>query len=169
MKVMIRPVKVEDSEAINEIRRMHGVMENMLAMKSERVDKTKKRTENIGEDEHLMVAEIDESGAKKVVALAGLHVNSSPRLRHSGSIGIGVHTDYQGIGIGKMIMNELLDIADNWLMLVRVELGVYTDNERAINLYKSLGFEIEGTKKYAAIRSGEYVDEYIMGRYRYGR
>lgn len=169
MNIIIRPVRIEDSEDINEMRRMNGVMENMLAMKSERVEKTKKRTESIGTDEHLMVAEIEDNEKKKVVALGGLNINSSPRLRHSGSIGIGVHADYQGMGIGKMLMKELLDIADNWLMLVRVELGVYTDNERAINLYKSLGFEIEGTKKYAAIRNGKYVDEYMMGRYRYDR
>jgi putative acetyltransferase len=62
-------------------------------------------------------------------------------------------------------MTSLLDIADNWLMLVRVELGVFTDNEKAINLYKSLGFEIEDGKKYAVIRNGKYEYGYIMARY----
>lgn len=69
------------------------------------------------------------------------------------------------MGIGKKLLEEILDIADNWLMLVRVELGVYTDNEKAIGLYKSLGFEKEGIKKYSAIRNGKYVDEYMMARY----
>ena len=50
-------------------------------------------------------------------------------------------------------------------MLVRLELGVYKDNEKAIKLYESLGFEKEGVKKYSAIKNGEYVDEIIMGRY----
>lgn len=50
-------------------------------------------------------------------------------------------------------------------MLVRLELGVFIDNERAINLYKSLGFVIEGTKKHAIIRNGKYEDEHIMARY----
>lgn len=50
-------------------------------------------------------------------------------------------------------------------MLVRLELGVYFDNEKALKLYKSLGFEEEGLKKYSAIRNGKYVDEIIMGRY----
>jgi len=77
-----------------------------------------------------------------------------------------VHKDYQGMGIGKALLKEVLDLADNWLKLVRVELSVFVDNERAINLYKSLGFQIEGTKKYAAIKNGEYADEYVMARYK---
>ena len=35
-------------------------------------------------------------------------------------------------------MESLLDIADNWLILKRVELSVFTDNERAVRLYEKL-------------------------------
>jgi putative acetyltransferase len=44
-------------------------------------------------------------------------------------------------------MENILDLADNWLMLVRIELDVIEDNERAIHLYRSFGFEVEGRKK----------------------
>jgi putative acetyltransferase len=75
-----------------------------------------------------------------------------------------VHKDYQGQGIGKKLLETLLDIADNWLMLVRVELDVYTDNERAINLYKKYGFEPEGIQRKSAIRNGKYIDALMMAR-----
>jgi putative acetyltransferase len=61
-------------------------------------------------------------------------------------------------------MTAILDLADGWLMLKRVELCVFTDNERAIALYRSMGFVVEGTKKYAAARGGTYADEYLMAR-----
>lgn len=166
MNYSIRPVRLEDAPHVNRIRIMDGVRENMLAIPSERLNKTEDFIKGLDENAHLFVAELEENGTKKVIGLVGLHVNTNPRLRHSGSIGIMVDKDYQGMGIGRALMEKALDIADNWLMLVRVELGVYTDNEKAINLYKSLGFEIEGTKKYAAIRNGKYADEYIMARYR---
>ena len=51
-------------------------------------------------------------------------------------------------------------------MLKRVELSVFTDNERAVRLYESLGFVVEGTERFAAIRDGRYADEYLMARYR---
>jgi len=62
-------------------------------------------------------------------------------------------------------MENILDLADNWLVLVRIELDVTTDNERAISLYQSFGFEVEGKKKYAIIKDGKYADLIIMARY----
>jgi putative acetyltransferase len=62
-------------------------------------------------------------------------------------------------------MESILDLADNWLMLVRIELDVTEDNERAINLYRSFGFEIEGKKKYSIIKNGKYADLFMMARY----
>ena len=76
-----------------------------------------------------------------------------------------VRTEYQGQGIGRRLMENLLELADNWLMLVRIELEVTTDNERAITLYQSFGFEVEGKKKYAIIKDGKYADLLLMGRY----
>ena len=54
---------------------------------------------------------------------------------------------------------------DNWLMLKRVEISVFTDNGRAVRLYESLGFVVEGTKRYAAVKNGIHADEYLMARY----
>jgi len=73
------------------------------------------------------------------------------------------------MGVGTALMKALLDIADNWLMLVRVELTVFEDNERAIHLYEKLGFEKEGLMRLAAIslaaiRNGKYENQYIMAR-----
>ena len=62
----------------------------------------------------------------------------------------------------------VLDLADNWLMLVRVELTVFADNERAIHLYEKLGFEKEGLKRMTTVRDGKYADEYMMARIRPG-
>ncbi len=65
---------------------------------------------------------------------------------------------------GDALLNEILDLADHWLMLVRVELEVFSDNEGAIRLYESLGFQKEGLKRMATVRGGRYVDEYLMAR-----
>ena len=62
-----------------------------------------------------------------------------PRRRHAGGLGIMVRTDCQGQGIGTALLEAVLDLADNWLMLRRVELEVYADNGGAIRLYRALG------------------------------
>lgn len=162
----IRSVRIEDAPAINEMRRMDGVRENTLGLFSERISRSEDFIKSLSENEHLLVAEVEENGIKKCVGLVGLHINRNPRLRHSASIGIMVHAGYHGKGIGTALLKKILDLADNWLMLVRVELTVFVENEGAVKLYKSLGFEIEGIKKYAAIRNGKYADEYLMARYK---
>ena len=167
MEIFIRPIRPEDAAAVNEIRRMRGVMENLLSIPSERIKKSEDYITNSDADTHQFVAVAkDGDGNEKVIGCAGLQVYANPRLRHSGVVAIMVHKDYQGKGAGQKLMEALLDVADNWLMLVRVELGVYTDNERAINLYKKMGFESEGVRHKAAIRNGQYVNEYMMARIR---
>ncbi len=161
----IRPIKIEDAPYINEMRRMDGVRENTLGIISERLIKSEDFIKGLSENEHMLVAEVEENGMKKVVGVIGLHVSRNPRLRHSADIGIMVNTDYQGKGIGTALFKKIIDIADNWLMLVRLELTVFVDNYKALKLYQSLGFQIEGTKKYSAIRNGVYADEYLMARY----
>ncbi len=165
MDFIIRPVKIEDAIFINKIRREDGVRENIMGIISERVTRTQSFISGLTDNDHMLVAEVEKDSVKTVVGVANLSVNRSNRVRHSGSIGLMVGKEHHGMGIGRALMMNLIDLSDKWLMLVRVELGVLTDNEKAINLYKSLGFEIEGTKKYAIVRNGKYEDEYLMGRY----
>jgi L-phenylalanine/L-methionine N-acetyltransferase len=88
------------------------------------------------------------------------------RSAHVGSIGMCVHDDFHGRGIGSAMLAALVDAADNWLDLKRLELRVYVDNAPAIRLYSNFGFEVEGTLRADAFRAGVYVDSHIMGRIR---
>ena len=88
------------------------------------------------------------------------------RRSHAGSIGMAVHDAYAGRGAGTALMAAVVDLADNWLNLKRLELNVYTDNARAIALYERFGFEREGRMRAYAWRNGEYVDSLAMARLR---
>lgn len=81
-----------------------------------------------------------------------------------GHMGMGVHDDWQGKGVGTALMEAATDFADKWLNLLRLELMVYTDNQPGIRLYKKFGFEIEGRLRQVAFRDGQYVDVFYMGR-----
>ena len=48
--------------------------------------------------------------------------------------------------------------------MLRIELGVYADNSRAIALYERFGFVHEGRHRGHALRDGEYVDTLTMAR-----
>ena len=40
----------------------------------------------------------------------------------------------------------MIDLAENWLGLTRIELTVYADNASAIALYKKFNFEVEASR-----------------------
>ena len=64
---------------------------------------------------------------------------NKPRRKHAGAIGICVHEEWQGKGVGTVLMRAIVDLADNWLNLTRLELEVFADNEAAIHLYERFG------------------------------
>jgi ribosomal-protein-alanine N-acetyltransferase len=71
---------------------------------------------------------------------------------------IGVDPAYQGRGIGRRILDELLNIAADSV----VHLEVRTDNAPAIALYRSVGFTEVGLRKRYYRISG--ADAYTMRR-----
>lgn len=162
MEIEIRPVICSDAAEMSRLRRTSGVYENTLGLPSARLEESEKVLAGLGSNDFLFAALVDGTFA----GYAGLRVESHPRMSHSGSVGILVDVPFQNKGVGKKLLEQLLDIADNWVMLVRVELTVFTDNERAIRLYQKMGFIEEGIKRFAVKRAGKYADEYIMARYR---
>ena len=90
----------------------------------------------------------------EVIASGGIH-----------GLGICVAAQRQKQGVGSEMMRRLLDWSDNWAGYLRIELNVYTDNERAIALYRRFGFEMEGTHRAHALRDGVYVDTHAMARF----
>ncbi len=110
----------------------------------------------------LLVA-VNEGGA--LVGGAGLHpVGASPRRHHAMSLGMQVQPAWQRQGVGSLLLKSLVDIADNWLGLLRLELDVYADNAKAQALYTRFGFVAEGLHRCHALRDGVYVDTVSMAR-----
>lgn len=100
----------------------------------------------------------------RLVASAGLHPNAAVRRRHAWMLGISVAGEWQGRGVGDLLMGVLCTYADNWLAALRIELHVYADNARAIDLYRKHGFVLEGTHRAYSLRNGAYEDTLAMAR-----
>ncbi|MBK8527083.1 MAG: GNAT family N-acetyltransferase [Rubrivivax sp.] len=114
-----------------------------------------------GRTDIVLVAE----RAGRMVGSAGLHpAGAALRRRHAAMLGISVAAEAQGQGVGRTLIQALCDYADRWAQILRIELTVFTDNEGAIKLYRSLGFEHEGTHRAYALRNGEFVDAHCMAR-----
>jgi ribosomal protein S18 acetylase RimI-like enzyme len=85
------------------------------------------------------------------------------RTRHAGEFGITVVRECHGVGLGRRLMEMLIEWARRGGIVRKINLLVRTDNSRAIALYVSLGFEIEGRKRRDMMIDGEYHDAFFMG------
>ena len=90
-------------------------------------------------------------------------VGMSPsRYQHRVSMGIALYQRFTGMGIGKAMTEHLIKISKE-KGIEQIELEVLAHNDRAISLYKKLGFEVMGTlpnnMKY---KDGTYADAYWM-------
>lgn len=161
-RIVVRGAEPEDVPAITEILNCPGVVYGTLQLPYRSVAERRRRGTDHDPDVHRLVAEVD----GRVVGTLGLHVERHARRRHVGSIGMAVHDEFQGRGVGTALMAAMIDLADNWLGLHRVELTVYADNAAAIHLYEKFGFVVEGRFVDYAFRAGQYVDALAMARLR---
>ena len=94
----------------------------------------------------------------KVVGYAGISRLGRKRPYEYEIHTIGVDSAYQGQGIGRRMMNDLLEYASGGTVFLEVR----TDNEAAIALYESLGFVNVGMRRRYYRASG--ADAYTMRR-----
>ena len=119
-------------------------------------------TSNINYDEVLaIVAVVEKKSGQRIIGSASLKFHPQEALKHKAELGITVHDDYQNMGIGTALLKHLIGIA-RMKKLKKIYLNVSTANDRAINLYKKAGFEVEGKLCKESCINGEYRDEYRM-------
>ncbi len=161
-KVKIRAFEIKDWEDVAELILMPNCRWETLQMPYQSRDVRHKLEKSLP-DLHRLVAVINDEQKQKVVGIISLH-NFSGRRTHVGQLSMFVHDDYQNQGIGSQLVEAVIDLAENWLNLKRLELTVNTDNKSAIHLYEKSGFVIEGTLRKNAFRAGSYIDGYAMAR-----
>jgi putative acetyltransferase len=159
--VVIRPMQPEDLPGIAEMARLPGCIYNTLRLPFDSDARLHARFQQRSPADMLLVAAL----GGRVAGQIGLRPDVG-RRSHAGELGMMVRDDCQGRGIGRKLLAAVVDLADNWLRLERLELGVFHDNDRAVALYESFGFEREGVLRAYAFRDGAYVDSIAMARLR---
>jgi putative acetyltransferase len=161
--IVIRRVEPEDYRGLQRILEQPLAIFGTLQVPYPSAQMWRRRLERQAANHYGLVACTRET---IVGSLALVVPERSPRRSHVGEIGLSVHDQWHGRGIGTALVRAAVELADRWLNLRRLELTVFTDNERALRLYKKFGFEIEGLLRRYAFRDGAFVDAYLMARLR---
>ncbi|MEZ0309163.1 MAG: GNAT family N-acetyltransferase, partial [Ramlibacter sp.] len=141
--IVIRSAEPEDAHAISALLGQEGVYEGLLQSPDA---PNASRLEFLQKVEPFSCKLVAVNGGE-IVGSAGLHVPMGLRRMHTRMLGLGVSPAWQGRGVGRRLLARLLDWSDNWAGVLRVELHVHADNDRAMALYKSMGFVEEGRHK----------------------
>lgn len=77
-------------------------------------------------------------------------------------LGADIHKDHRGKGHAKHMWNEMLAYCFNTLQLHRVSLSTADYNAVAHNVYKTVGFVVEGRMVESLYRDGVFCDQICM-------
>lgn len=160
--IVIRPPQAGDEAGLHATAILPQVAQTIIRLPSTELESLRQRLANPPTGIHTFHA--IHNG--RAIGWVSLFQDQNPRQMHTAGLGIGIHPDYWGIGLGTKLMETILDFADNWLNLKRVDLEVNTDNPAAIRLYEKLGFVHEGTKRMHVYGNGRWADSHVMARLR---
>ncbi len=164
----IRPVMDGDAESIHRIN--STVVEgHIMRIANYRFADAERFIKELTLFDHMLVLET-ETEPHEICAAVLVQVDPQIFLRRLATLHIIVDPKWQGQGLGKLLMKTALDMADNELMMERVEVEIPTDNVNALKLCKSTGFKVEGiAKDWMKARDGRFVDAYLMAHCKYAK
>ena len=84
--------------------------------------------------ERVRVAIVD----GKPVGVVNIIKNKHIALNHIGEMGLSIIKEYRSLGIGRALMEDILRISAGWVKIACLE--VFSENTKAYDLYKKLGF-----------------------------
>jgi ribosomal protein S18 acetylase RimI-like enzyme len=123
---------------------------------------TKYLASRLGEIEGKKAVHLLVFHANRLIGAAEVHALTKTE-KHVGILGITVAKDSRGDGLGKLLMELIVQEAEKELPDLKiVTLEVYATNEIAQNLYKKIGFVKYGKLPNGVMRSGTFEDKLMM-------
>jgi RimJ/RimL family protein N-acetyltransferase len=107
-------------------------------------------------------AELVAVEGNRVVGHLNVSREESPATQHVASLGMSVVPDRRGHGVGTALLEACIEWAKTF-GVEKLALSVYPDKERALVLYRKLGFVEEGRLTGHSKKSIGYRDEIVMG------
>ncbi|MDR4902079.1 GNAT family N-acetyltransferase [Bacillus mycoides] len=163
----VRSAVQTDAEQLSEIRvQIDGETENMDREAGEGfIDKIgfqkiiKTDSEEI--KNLFLVAEVH----NQIVGFSRCEGSKLKRLAHKVEFGVCILREFWGYGMGKSLLQQSIQWADE-NEVKKISLQVLEKNEKAIQLYKKLGLEVEGIlKNDKKLSDGKYYNTVVMGRF----
>lgn len=105
----------------------------------------------------LLLAKLD----GQIVGMLDFKVGARRRIAHHGVLALALVPESVGLGLGRLMMNELIQWAKQNSRVEALRLEVHAKNIPAIALYEKLGFIVEGRQVRGVKFDNETYDDVI--------
>jgi RimJ/RimL family protein N-acetyltransferase len=162
-QVVLRSPRWEDLDDLLElinslVDERANIVRDKRVSRDEEIDWLSRALARMEKDEiFYLVAEAD----GKVIANSEICRRTGGYEQHVGVVGIAIREGFRDLGIGTEMMNALITQGQTMGLSV-LELSVFANNERAIHVYKEVGFAETGRVPRKFFKEGKYIDEIIM-------
>lgn len=169
-KVSIRPVKLRDAAALNQLTRSIANEGRYLSLEPDEVwdlASESQRLAMLDLQQDCWLAAFAEPGPDGESALVGQVTawrERRSRESHVATVGIGLASGWRGQGIGTALMQLVAEWAQA-AGVQKLQLRVLSTNRDAHRLYERLGYKEEGIRLRQYLIAGEWVDEVLMARW----
>jgi len=162
--ITIRKAKIDDAQAVLQYLDQIGKESDNLTFGEEGIGYTLEDEEKIIQsyDENLNSMMFIAFDDNKIVSIGNLSASKRERTKHVSVLGISVLKSHWRQGIGKQMMNTLIEFAKQAPDTKAVHLEVRSDNRVAIHLYESVGFKKNTTIPKMMFVKDTYYDIDLM-------
>lgn len=99
----------------------------------------------------------------ELVGFAIVTTGNFERTRHEAIFSMGVIRHYREKGLGQSLINSV----EAWCLnhhIRRIEASVVPENETAVDLFKTAGYQIDGELRDKLYIDGKYFNKYVMSK-----
>ncbi|MHC4292292.1 MAG: GNAT family N-acetyltransferase [Planctomycetota bacterium] len=170
-KVCLRtPIEEDAKKALNYLAEIfqddhffHTTAEEAKECWSE--EKTKERFLSLYDNPSGLIL-VTETEDGVIISMSNVECSPKKRTSHVCEVGISILPDYRELGLGTIIMETMIEWAQNNPAIEKLRLGAWASNQRALALYEKMGFVEEGRKiKEVKYVDGTYDDCILMYRF----
>ena len=163
--IELRNAEVSDAESLIEYLKVTNAETPYLICEPEEITLSLEQEKEIirrkeGAERELLLLAFENE--KHIGNVSLMSVGTSMRYSHRCSIAIALYKEYCGRGIGRLMLEAILDVAKK-TGYTQAELEVVTENTGALHLYESVGFvkygQLPNSMRY---KDGHTVDSFLM-------
>ncbi|MGC5327936.1 GNAT family N-acetyltransferase [Brevibacillus sp. SYSU BS000544] len=160
-RVYLRPIGLDDTERYfqmlfqSETRKLTGTQKSFTR------EQIYRYIDGKSQDSSSLLLLIAHKETNEVIG--DVAIQDIDSMNRNANIRIAIdHSEHQGKGYGKEALLLMLDYGFGILNLHRIELNVFSYNDRAIHVYEKLGFKREGVQRDALFYNHQYHDSILM-------